>query len=59
MMKEFNFDMYQIDNDLNIYQKIIIEMSFRLADEEDFEEDIEPKLQHLLNHFNKENKHEH
>jgi hypothetical protein len=54
-MKEFNFDMYQIDNDLNIYQKIIIEMSFRLADEEDFEEDIEPKLQHLLNHFNKEN----
>jgi len=51
-MKKFNFDMYQIDNDLNIYQKIIIEMSFRLADEEDFEEDIEPKLQHLLNHFN-------
>ena len=56
-MKEFNFDMYQIDNDLNIYQKIIIEMSFRLADEEDFEEDIEPKLQHLLNHFNKEISH--
>tara|TARA_R100000687_G_scaffold74490_1_gene65512 strand:+ start:146 stop:319 length:174 start_codon:yes stop_codon:yes gene_type:complete len=52
MMKKFNFDMCQIDNDLNIYQKIIIEMSFRLADEEDFEEDIEPKLQHLLNHFN-------
>tara|TARA_Y100001949_G_scaffold139617_1_gene121515 strand:- start:826 stop:1002 length:177 start_codon:yes stop_codon:yes gene_type:complete len=57
MMKKFNFDMYQIDNDLNIYQKIIIEMSFRLADEEDFEEDIEPKLQHLLNHFNKEISH--
>ena len=56
-MKKFNFDMCQIDNDLNIYQKIIIEMSFRLADEEDFEEDIEPKLQHLLNHFNKEISH--
>ena len=35
-------------------QEIVIELSERLADESDYDENLEPKLQKLLNFFNEQ-----
>ena len=37
-------------------QEIVIELSERLADESDYENNLEPKLQRLLNFFNEQKK---
>ena len=38
---------------MNDIQNIIIELSHRLADESDYEDNLQSKLQKLLDYFNK------